>query len=68
MLADAGVAGLLYLLGFIVPLAVICGVVERVRPSRRKVKWPLGRMPVKCFAITIVWGLLYLVFIAATGP
>ena len=65
MVADVGAMGLLYLLGLVVPPAVIGAIVERISPSRRRVKWPLGLgdMPAKCLTITIAWGLVYLLFI-----
>ena len=63
MVADVGAFGLLYLVGLVLPPAVIGAIVERVSPSRRRVKWPLGSVPSKCFAIVIVWGLLYVLFI-----
>ena len=68
MLADVGAVGMLYLAGLIVPPVLIGAAVERISPSRRKVRWPLGSMPSKCFAITIAWGLLYLLFIVCLKP
>jgi len=68
MVADVGAVGLLYLLGLVVPPALIGAIVERVSPSRRRIKWPLGDMPAKCFVIAIAWGLLYLLFIICLKP
>ena len=65
MVVKVGAEGMLYLLGLVVPPAVIGAVVERLWPSRRRVQWPLGSMPAKCLIIVIGWALLYLLFVIA---